>query len=195
MISLLLLALALSMDAFAVSIGLGAKHRQYTFKIALMAGLYFGVFQGVMPLIGYLGGRSVLGFIEHLAPYIACVILLGLGGKMLYEALQYDDEDEGENTPHSDALDIANTAELTLTQKTMTTLAIATSIDAMAAGFTLNLIEVNAFLSCAVIAVVTGIFSFAGVYLGKQSGTWLESKAEIFGGLVLMGIGIKMVLF
>lgn len=192
MIALLLLALALSMDAFAVSIGLGAKHRHHTTKIAIMAGLYFGIFQGLMPLIGYLGGRSVLGFIANLAPWIACIILVGLGGKMLYEALS--DDDEADNAiPTNDALDLANQDELPLTQKTMMTLAIATSIDAMAAGFTLNLLEVNAWVACAIIALVTGIFSFAGAFLGKQSGTWLESKAEIFGGLVLIGIGIKMV--
>lgn len=190
MLSLILLALALSMDAFAVSIGLGAKHRSHTTKIAIMAGVYFGLFQGLMPLIGYLGGRTILGFIANLAPWIACIILVGLGGKMLYEAFS-DDDDE----PASDALAMANQNELPITQKTMTTLAIATSIDAMAAGFTLNLIPVNAYLACATIAMVTGIFSFAGVFLGKQSGTWLESKAEIFGGLVLIGIGLKMVLF
>lgn len=189
MIELLLLALALSMDAFAVSIGLGAKHHNQTLKISLMAAIYFGVFQGVMPLIGYLGGRSVLGFIAQFAPWVACIILVGLGGKMLYEAIKGDDEDN-----ETDALELANTSELALTHKTMVTLAIATSIDAMAAGFTLNLLSVNAFVACLVIAIVTGIFSFAGVFLGKQSGTWLESKAEIFGGLVLIGIGIKMVL-
>ena len=193
MIALLLLAIALSMDAFAVAIGLGAKHRQDTTKIAVMAGVYFGVFQGLMPLIGYLGGRSILGFIANWAPWIACIILVGLGGKMLYEALSDDNDDDGE--PNSDALDIANQNELPITQKTMTTLAIATSIDAMAAGFTLNLIPVNPYLACAIIAFVTGVFSFFGVFLGKQSGTWLESKAEIFGGLVLIGIGLKMVLF
>ena len=196
MIALLLLAIALSMDAFAVAIGLGAKHRQDTTKIAVMAGVYFGVFQGLMPLIGYLGGRSILGFIANWAPWIACIILVGLGGKMLYEALSSDDEDatSQETTPHNVALDIANDANVAITHTTMTTLAIATSIDAMAAGFTLNLIPVNPYVSCAVIAVVTGIFSFIGVFMGKQSGTWLESKAEIFGGLVLIGIGIKMVL-
>lgn len=178
MLSLLLLALALSMDAFAVSIGLGAKHRTQTTKIALLAGLYFGVFQGLMPLIGYLGGRSILGFIENLAPWIACLILLGLGAKMLYEAFKGEDEEE----------------DISITHKTMTSLAIATSIDAMAAGFTLNLIPVNPYVACVVIAIVTGLFSFAGVFLGRQSGTWLESKAEIFGGLVLMGIGLKMVI-
>ena len=191
MVALLLLALPLSMDAFAVAIGLGAKHRYGTAKIAVMAGVYFGVFQGVMPLIGYLGGRSILGFIAHLAPWIACIILVGLGGKMLYEALSSDSEED--EVPHSDGLDVANSG-VAVTHKTMTTLAIATSIDAMAAGFTLNLIPVNAWLSCLIIAVVTAVFSFFGVFLGKQSGTWLESKAEIFGGLVLIGIGLKMVL-
>lgn len=190
MIELLLLALALSMDAFAVSIGLGAKHHNQTLKISLMAAIYFGVFQGAMPLIGYLGGRSVLGFIAQFAPWVACIILVGLGGKMLYEAIKGDEDEDNE----TDALELANTSELALTHKTMVTLAIATSIDAMAAGFTLNLLSVNAFVACLVIAIVTGIFSFAGVFLGKQSGTWLESKAEIFGGLVLIGIGIKMVL-
>lgn len=195
MIALLLLAVALSMDAFAVAIGLGAKHRQNTTKIAVMAGVYFGVFQGLMPLIGYLGGRSILGFITNWAPWIACIILVGLGGKMLYEALFGEDEEPvTDAAPHRDALDIANNITIAITHKTMVTLAIATSIDAMAAGFTLNLIPVNPFLSCLVIAIVTAIFSFIGVFLGKQSGTWLESKAEIFGGLVLIGIGIKMVL-
>lgn len=189
MIALLLLALALSMDAFAVSIGLGAKHHLHTVKIALMAGLYFGLAQGIMPLIGYLGGRSVLGFIADYAGWIGCIILVGLGGKMLYESLKGADDE-----PHNPELDLANTNELPINPKTMFTLAIATSIDAMAAGFTLNLLEVNAFFACAMIAVVTGIFSFIGVFLGKQSGTWLESKAEIFGGLVLIGIGVKMVL-
>jgi len=137
-----------------------------------------------------------LGFIANWAPWIACIILVGLGGKMLYEALSGDDEDAAsqDSTPHNIALDIANDANVVITHKTMTTLAIATSIDAMAAGFTLNLIPVNPYVSCAVIAVVTGIFSFIGVFMGKQSGTWLESKAEIFGGLVLIGIGIKMVI-
>ena len=76
----------------------------------------------------------------------------------------------------------------------MTTMAIATSIDAMAAGFTLNLLAVNAWTACLIIALVTAVFSFGGVYLGRQSGTWLEDKAEILGGVVLIAIGIKMVL-
>lgn len=177
MLELLLLAVALSMDAFAVTIGLGAKPHRHIGKVALLAGLYFGVFQGVMPLIGYLAGHWLLNRIFWLAPIISCIILCGLGAKMLYEAVKHDDD---------------NDVVATISHKTMMTLAIATSIDAVVAGFTLNLIDINAYVACAVIALVTGVLSGFGVFLGQKSGTVLESKAEIFGGLVLIGIGIKM---
>lgn len=186
MSDLILLAMALPMDAFAVSLGLGAKQRKHTVLIAILAGVYFGVFQGMMPLLGYLSGRSVLGFIENIAPWIACVILLGLGGKMLYEAFSKDQDD--------DKNDGDDETKPPMSQKTMLMLAVATSIDAMVAGFTLNLMPINPWLACAIIAVVTGVLSFVGVFLGSQSGTWLESKAEIFGGFVLMFVGLKMVL-
>ena len=186
MSELILLAMALPMDAFAVSLGLGAKQREHAVCIALLAGVYFGVFQGMMPLLGYLSGRSVLGFIENIAPWVACVILLGLGGKMLYEAFSKDKDD--------DKNDSDDQHKPFMSQKTMLMLAVATSIDAMAAGFTLNLMPINPWLACAIIAIVTGVLSFVGVFLGSQSGTWLESKAEIFGGFVLMFVGLKMVL-
>lgn len=209
MIAILLLAIALAMDAFAVSIGLGAKQasnleqhsshnnivannitpnsKKTVTSLAVLAGVYFGVFQGVMPLIGYLFGKSVLGLLAQYAPYIACAILVILGAKMLYEAFTIDEE------LTNNASGEQNFAKQT-SHKSMTALAIATSIDAMAAGFTLNLLAVNAWLACAIIGVVTAVLSAVGVYLGKVSGTWLESKAEVFGGLVLIGIGLKMVL-
>lgn len=186
MSDLILLAMALPMDAFAVSLGLGAKQRKHTVLIAILAGVYFGVFQGMMPLLGYLSGRSVLGFIENIAPWVACVILLGLGGKMLYEAFSKDQDDDKDDSDDE--------TKPPMSQKTMLMLAVATSIDAMVAGFTLNLMPINPWLACAIIAVVTGVLSFVGVFLGSQSGTWLESKAEIFGGFVLMFVGLKMVL-
>ena len=186
MSDLILLAMALPMDAFAVSLGLGAKQRKHTVLIAILAGVYFGVFQGMMPLLGYLSGRSVLGFIENIAPWIACVILLGLGGKMLYEAFSKDQDD--------DKNDGDDETKPPMSQKTMLMLAVATSIDAIVAGVTLNLTPITPWLACAIIAVVTGVLSFVGVFLGSQSGTWLESKAEIFGGFVLMFVGLKMVL-
>lgn len=179
MLEVLLLAVALSMDAFAVSIGLGAKHQRRWLSLALMAGAYFGIFQALMPLIGYLGGRGVLGWIEAFAPWVAFFLLLLIGGKMIYESFAEGVEE-----------DIA-----TITQRVMLMLAIATSIDAMAAGFALTLLDVAPLLACLIIGVTTCLFSMAGVYIGTKSGTWLESKAELFGGVVLILIGLKMVLF
>ena len=220
MIEILLLAIALAMDAFAVSIGLGAKlatglasntktnptiangltpSSRVLLNLALMAGLYFGLAQGVMPLIGYLLGAALLGWLASLAPWIACIILVGLGSKMLYEALksaphEADDKADIEKEQLEEATLNKAVTHGHVQHKIMATLAIATSIDAMAAGFTLNLLPVNAWFACIIIAVVTAMFSIFGVYLGKKSGTWLEDKAEILGGVVLILIGIKMVL-
>lgn len=195
MIEVLLLAIALAMDAFAVSIGLGAKlgtkQSRYGFKLAVLAALYFGIAQGVMPLIGYLLGAVMLGWLASAAPWIGAIILVGLGAKMLYEALKPEDRDE--LIDHAAEEKIVSLSER-VSGRVMLSLAIATSIDAMAAGFTLNLLSVNALLGCLIIAVVTAGFGFFGVYLGRQSGTWLEDKSEILGGLVLIAIGIKMVL-
>jgi len=174
MFEVIVLAVALSMDAFAVSIGLGSKGD--TRGLGLKAGLYFGVFQALMPFIGYLAGRGVLGWIEDYAPWIAFGLLALIGAKMIYEGLSEGIEEDIE----------------ALTHKMMLLLAIATSIDAMAAGFSLTLLEVNAYLACAIIGVTTFAFSWAGVRIGEKSGTWLESKAEIFGGTVLILIGVKM---
>lgn len=178
MIEVFILAVALSMDAFAVSIGLGSKHKQKTLSLALMCGIYFGLFQALMPLIGYLGGKGVLGWVESYASWIAFALLLLIGGKMIYESFVEGIEE-----------DIAK-----ITHRVMIMLAIATSIDAMAAGFTLTLLDVNPFIACVIIGVITFGFSWAGVLVGNKSGTWLESKAELFGGVVLILIGFKMLL-
>jgi putative Mn2+ efflux pump MntP len=174
MLEVIILSIALSMDAFAVSIGLGSKAGER--RLGLKAGLYFGVFQALMPFIGYLGGKGVLGWVDDYAHWVAFGLLAAIGGKMIYESLQEGIEE-----------DIA-----ALTHKMMLLLAIATSIDAMAAGFSLTLLEVDAWLACAIIGVTTFVFSYAGVQIGKRSGTWLESKAEMFGGVVLILIGVKM---
>ncbi len=144
----------------------------------MIAGLYFGFFQGVMPLIGYLGGKGVFGWVEAYAPWVAFFLLLLIGSKMIYESV-------------SDGIekDIAN-----ITHRVMLVLAIATSIDAMAAGFSLTILEVNPLLSCALIGVTTWFFSWVGVFVGARSGTWLESKAELLGGITLILIGLKMLL-
>ena len=207
MIEVLLLAIALAMDAFAVAIGLGAKSqkqsKQYLLRLAIYAALYFGIAQGVMPLIGYLLGAALLGWLATSAPWIGGMILIGLGGKMLYEGFTSDGEDAVDSALHlkadtNDTVTATNNvsnANNNFTHRTMLTLAIATSIDAMAAGFTLNLLALNAWLACFIIAIVTAGFSFFGVYLGRKSGTWLEDKAEILGGIVLIVIGLKVMFF
>lgn len=174
MIEVIILAIALSMDAFAVSIGLGAKKN--TPGLGLKAGLFFGIFQALMPFIGYLGGKGVLGWVEAYAHWIAFGLLALIGAKMIYEGMQEGVEE-----------DIA-----AITNKMMLFLAIATSIDAMAAGFSLTLLDANPYVACLVIGITTFAFSWAGVRIGERSGTWLESKAEIFGGTVLVLMGIKM---
>lgn len=214
MLEVIILAVALSMDAFAVSIGLGSKGHgrkatsdnkthhalfphlnplplageeaneslrelqvdENTRGLGLKAGLFFGTFQALMPFIGYLGGKGVLGWVDAYSHWIAFGLLALIGAKMIYEGLHEGIEE-----------DVA-----AITNKMMLLLSIATSIDAMAAGFSLTLLNINAYLACLIIGVTTFAFSWAGVQIGKRSGTWLESKAEIFGGIVLILIGIKM---
>ena len=178
MIDVVILAIALSMDAFTVSIGLGSQHGQNRKSLALLSGIYFGIFQALMPMIGYLGGKGVLGWVESYAPYIAFLLLLLVGGKMIYESFVEGIEE-----------DIAR-----ITHRVMLVLAIATSIDAMAAGFTLTILDVNPFAACTIIGLATFCFSVAGVYIGKKSGIWLESKAELLGGVILILIGLKILL-
>lgn len=179
MLEVLILAIALSMDAFAVSIGLGSKKAKSTQTLALLSSIYFGLFQALMPLIGYFGGKGVFGWVESYAHWIAFFLLLLIGGKMIYESIAEGIEE-----------DIAQ-----ITHKVMLMLAIATSIDAMAAGFTLTLLEVNPFIACAIIGVTTSLFSWVGVIVGAKSGVWLESKAELLGGVILIAIGLKFLLF
>ncbi len=165
------------MDAFAVSIGLGSKKNVP--NLALRAGIFFGIFQALMPFIGYVGGKGVLGWIQAYTHWVAFGLLALIGAKMIYEGTQEGIEE-----------DISF-----ITNKMLLILAIATSIDAMAAGFSLALLDVNPYVACLVIGVITFAFSVVGVFIGKNSGTWLESKAEIFGGIVLILMGFKFLIF
>ena len=179
MLEVIILAIALSMDAFAVSVGLGSKNAKNTKTLALLASIYFGLFQGLMPLIGYFGGKGVIGWVESYTHWIAFFLLLLIGGKMIYESM-YEGIEE----------DIAQ-----ITHKVLLVLAIATSIDAIAAGFTLNLLEVNPLIACGIIGATTFLFSWSGVFVGVKSGVWLESKAELLGGVILIAIGFKILFF
>ena len=179
MIEILILAFALSMDAFAVSISLGIKNKNDIKILALKVGLFFGIFQALMPFIGYLGGIGLKDYIQGYDSIIAFILLLIIGGKMIYEAFNENVEEE---------ISIVS-------NKVLLTLAIATSIDAMAAGFTLHLFDLNVYLSLLLIGVITFIMSYVGVYVGSKGGEKYESKAEILGGVVLILIGFKILLF
>lgn len=182
MLEILLLALALAADAFAVSITLGSTQKKLApssfFKMALLIAAYFGIAQGLMPLIGYGLGATVVNWLAGGAAWIACFILVGLGVKMLYESRSSSDDETA----------------ILIHHRALFSLAIATSLDAMAAGFTLNLLPINAYLACFLIALITGLLSFMGTYLGHKSGSWLGRWAEAIGGLVLIAIGIGMVI-
>ncbi len=178
MLEVFLLAFALSMDAFAVSIGIGVKNKYFDTFLALKVGFFFGFFQALMPLFGYLSNIGLGSAIESIDHWVAFTLLSILGGKMLYESF-------GENIEE----DIAK-----ITNKLLLYLAIATSIDAMAAGFTLNLLQLDPYVSMIIIGVVTYIFSFFGVYIGSKGGGFLEDKAEKLGGVILIGIGVKILI-
>ncbi len=178
MIEVLILAVALSMDAFAVSLGLGAKQAKFDKALALKAGLFFGFFQALMPLIGYLAGIGLASVIEAIDHWVAFGLLLLIGAKMIYESF-------GEAVEEEIAI---------ITNKVMLILAIATSIDAMAAGFTLTLLDLSIFVSVMIIGITTFAFSYFGVYFGSRGGAYLESKAELLGGFVLIAIGVKILI-
>ena len=179
MFEVIILAIALSMDAFAVSIGLGASQKNKSYLLPLKAGLWFGFFQALMPLLGYFAGKGVNQWVVGYTSWISFFLLSGIGGKMIYEGFS-----EGIESSFSQ-----------VTNKILFTLAIATSIDALAAGFTLTLLAINPFLSCAIIGVITFIFSGFGVSVGRKTGTYLENKAEFLGGTILILIWLKILLF
>ena len=178
MIEVILLAFALAMDAFAVSVGLGVKSVKFDKKLALKAAFLFGLFQGIMPLFGYLASIGSSSYIESINHWIAFILLSLIGGKMLYDSFLENTEDEIN----------------TITNKVLLLLAIATSIDAMAAGFTLNLLKLNPFISMIFIGIITFILSYIGVYVGTKSGSFLEDKAEKLGGIILILIGLKILI-
>lgn len=178
MTEVLLLSFALAMDAFAVSIGLGVKSNKFDKQLAFKASFLFGIFQALMPLIGYLASIGLGTLIASIDHWIAFILLTLIGGKMIYESYGQNTEDEIKS----------------ITNKILLLLALATSIDAMAAGFTLNLLELNPYISMLIIGCITFLFSFLGVVIGSRSGGFLEEKAEKLGGIILILIGLKILI-
>ena len=178
LIELFLIAVGLSMDAFAVSVCKGLAMPKCTFKKAAIVGLWFGGFQALMPAICYVLGAQFQEAIASIDHWIAFVLLALIGGNMIHEALDNDEEE----------------ADASLNVKTMFLLAVATSIDALAIGITFAFLKVNIIPAVCFIGIVTFIISFAGVKIGNVFGARYKNKAEIVGGIILILLGLKILL-
>ncbi|MBC8571134.1 manganese efflux pump MntP [Zongyangia hominis] len=183
-LTLFLLALGLSMDAFAVSISNGLCFRNVKGLTLVGMALSYGVFQALMPLIGYALGTTFSGLIESVDHWIAFILLGVIGGKMVAEAVQELRSPEGDACP----------AAKTLTFRTLMVQSVATSIDALAVGISLAIMRVNLLLSVGFIGAVTFVCCLVGGFIGKKLGGALKQKAEIFGGVILVLIGVKILL-
>jgi putative Mn2+ efflux pump MntP len=175
---LFMVALGLSMDAFAVALCKGLNMWKINYRHAVIIALFFGGFQAAMPFLGWLLGRQFEQYITSFDHWIAFLLLAFIGGKMLLEAFQ-----EGGESPQCNAR---------LNLKELFILAIATSIDALAVGITFAFLKTSIWLSISLIGFTTFIISFAGVVAGNRFGAKYKSKAEIAGGLILIFIGIKI---
>ena len=220
LITLITISIALSMDAFSVSICQGLSTRKFSPKMALSCGLWFGFFQALMPLIGYFLGAQFEHFITHIDHWIAFGLLTIIGVNMIREAAgesisQRDNETPSEDVETQGRRDtetqcqrsIANSQQPTAKSqkptaksqqpkansfRTMLILAIATSIDALAVGVTFAFLRVNIWKSILVIGITTFIFSFVGVKIGNVFGSRYSKAAEITGGVILIVLGIKI---
>ena len=175
---LIIIALGVSMDAFAVSISKGLSTPNLKVKNAAAAGLWFGGFQALMPVLGYYLGVSFADFVTSVDHWIAFVLLGIIGGNMIKESFD------------KDTCDVAPDFSV----KAMFPLAIATSIDALAIGVSMAFLKVNIWEAVLLIGITTGAFSFAGVYIGKFFGCRYKSKAEFTGGFILLAMGLKILL-
>ena len=179
-IELFLIAVSLAMDAFAVSVSNGLILPNVKKRNAVTFGLYFGLFQFFMPIIGYFLGNKLTKYVQQFDHWIAFILLGIIGFNMIKESFSEDEED------------VPKEKEI-LKVKNMTMLAIATSIDALAVGVTFAFIgNMNIVFACSVIGIVAFILSYAGLMIGKKIGPFCKTYAERIGGLVLVGMGIKI---
>ncbi|MDR1668527.1 MAG: manganese efflux pump MntP family protein [Oscillospiraceae bacterium] len=193
-IELFLLAVGLSMDAFAVSVCAGLTMKRVTVPKALIVGLYFGVFQVAMPLIGYFAARLFADKIVAVDHWVAFALLCFLGGKMIRESLQKEDGHSCESCDYKNCPERPG-AEASLKPSKMLPLAVATSIDALAAGITFAVLpDTNIIPAVSFIGVTTLTLSMAGVKIGQLFGVKFKAKAEFAGGVILILMGLKVLL-
>jgi len=179
LISTVILAIGLSMDAVAVSVSTSMAEKEMSAFHSFRMAFFFGIFQAVMPLLGWLAGLSFRSLIQGVDHWIAFVLLAIIGGKMIYESFHEDCDCEPRKA-------------MTLT--VLLGLAVATSIDALAAGISFALLKMSILIVVSIIGVITFTLSFIGTRIGKKVGCHFSSRVEIIGGLTLIGIGIKILI-
>ncbi|BAQ60276.1 hypothetical protein GM3708_682 [Geminocystis sp. NIES-3708] len=179
LITIFLTSVGLAMDAFAVSIGGGISIKKLTLKDYFIIATFFGGFQFIMPILGWVGGLFFREFIISFDHWIAFGLLSLIGGKMLMESFQEEEEEEG--------TDFRNLYVLL-------TLAIATSIDALAVGLTFSVIKTPIVEASTIIGIITFFICFFGVFIGNKFGHLFEKQAEMMGGIILIGIGVKILI-
>jgi len=173
---IIILAIGVSMDAFAVSICKGITIKENLNKKSVIVGAWFGLFQGIMPLVGFFLINKVSHYLDGFKEYVIFALLAYIGINMIIESFKKEDMDDS------------------LKFKEMLVLSIATSLDALSVGMTLSLLRVNIFLTVCIIAITTFLFCFIGVKIGSKFGFKYKAKAEIVGGLILIAIGLKVLL-
>ena len=183
-IELALIGVGLSMDAFAVSVCKGLGMKKLNKKQALVIGLYFGGFQALMPFIGWVLGSQFQKYITSIDHWIAFILLAAIGGKMILDVIK--EKGEGE--------EVCPDASVKIDLKENFMLAVATSIDALAVGITFAFLQVRLAPSVTVIGCITFGFTIAGVFIGNVFGSKIKDKATLIGGLILIGIGVKILL-
>lgn len=187
LIELFIIAVGLSMDAFAVSICKGLSIKKASLKQCIKVGLYFGGFQGGMPLIGFILGVQFKDYITSIDHWIAFVLLLIIGINMIRESIEDSIVDLTEAAVCEDVVEALNF-------KSMIMLSIATSIDALAIGVTFAFLQVNIVHAVSFIGIVTFVLSMIGVKVGNIFGTKFKSKSEFVGGVILILMGLKILL-
>jgi len=178
-ITILLIALGLAMDAFAVSVTSGFAIKSLRINHALRIASFFGSFQAIMPVAGWLAGLSLINIISAFDHWVAFGLLSIIGLKMIFESTKMQPDKK-----KADPLNIY----------VLLVLSVATSIDALAIGFTLSLLNVFIATPSIIIGIVTFALSFIGVYIGNRFGHFFENKIEAIGGLILIGIGIRILI-
>lgn len=178
LLTLVGIAIGLAMDAFAVSIAVGLTLKQVSLRQTFRLAYHFGLFQALMPIVGWLAGRSIESWIAPVDHWVAFGLLAAIGGKMIYEALTGDAGERAAKDPTKGA--------------SLVVLSVATSIDALAVGLSLAVLGVDIWYPALVIGLVALAFTAVGLHLGKRFGALLGRRMEIVGGVILIAIGVRV---